>query len=279
MRVYLSNEPWSEFICYDNANVGGDGAGDAGGAAGGDVGATNGAAGGDAGAGEPTVPQSKFNAEMAKEKAKFQSQLKSMESRLQELSNSNSMTEQERTKLAEVLDDVKRASMTKEQALQREKKQLQDSLTKEIETLKTEKEILQQRYVKEMTARDILEAAAPEAFNPRQVVSLLMPLARMREEVDANGKPTGVFQTVIDLDDVDEKGQPIKSLLTPTEAIARMKEKTSEWGNLFRSNVVHGVGGNPAQGAGGKIDYKTMTPEQYMDIRKKNPEALGLRKK
>jgi hypothetical protein len=52
--------------------------------------------------------------------------------------------------------------------------------------------------------------------------------------------------------------------------------------NLFNKNVVSGVGGNSAiggltPGSNGKIDPRTVTPEQYMKIRKEKPELLGLK--
>ena len=59
-----------------------------------------------------------------------------------------------------------------------------------------------------------------------------------------------------------------------------MKEM-GEYANLFKSNVVAGVGANSATGgiapgASGRIDVRNLTAEQYAKIREENPEALGL---
>ena len=60
-----------------------------------------------------------------------------------------------------------------------------------------------------------------------------------------------------------------------------MKELPDIWGNLFRSGVVSGIGSRSATGGlmpgqGGQIDVRKLTPQQYREIRAKNPELLGL---
>ena len=60
-----------------------------------------------------------------------------------------------------------------------------------------------------------------------------------------------------------------------------MKQLPETWGNLFKSNIVSGIGGTSATGGhasgSGRVDVKKLTTEQYMELRKKNPAALGLR--
>ena len=56
------------------------------------------------------------------------------------------------------------------------------------------------------------------------------------------------------------------------------------YGNLFKSGVVSGIGGNSATGglapgANGQIDVRKLSPTQYREIREKNPELLGLKPK
>ena len=62
-----------------------------------------------------------------------------------------------------------------------------------------------------------------------------------------------------------------------------MKELAATYGNLFKSGVVSGIGatsgpGGVAPGGNGKVDVKNLTPQQYAEIRAKNPELLGLRR-
>jgi hypothetical protein len=60
-----------------------------------------------------------------------------------------------------------------------------------------------------------------------------------------------------------------------------MKELPSLFGNLFKSNIVSGVGAGTATGGNmsgsGRVDPKKISTEQYMRLRKENPEALGLK--
>ena len=63
-----------------------------------------------------------------------------------------------------------------------------------------------------------------------------------------------------------------------------MKELPELYGNLFKSGVVSGIGGNSATGglapgANGQVDVRKLSPTQYREIREKNPELLGLRPK
>ena len=88
------------------------------------------------------------------------------------------------------------------------------------------------------------------------------------------GKPTGEFKTVIDFPETDPKtGKPVAVRKTPEEAVKRMKE-LPEYGNLF-------VSGTPQKSAMPKkqdqVDVRNLTPAEYREIRKTNPELLGLR--
>jgi hypothetical protein len=60
-----------------------------------------------------------------------------------------------------------------------------------------------------------------------------------------------------------------------------MKELPEIYGNLFKSNVVSGIGSNSstaglAAGANGKVDPRKLSQAQYRELRAKNPESLDL---
>jgi hypothetical protein len=123
-----------------------------------------------------------------------------------------------------------------------------------------------------------------DAFNSGQIVGLLRPITELRPEWDKDGKETGRLVPMIDFPDVDEKtGENIKTLRTPQDAVKRMKELPQNYGNLFKSNVVSGVGAGTAAGTGvpasGTVDARKLTPEQYRKIREENPELLGLKRR
>jgi hypothetical protein len=63
--------------------------------------------------------------------------------------------------------------------------------------------------------------------------------------------------------------------MSPAAAVKRMKELAEVHGNLFKSNVVSGVGGSSGTANPGKIDMRKLTPQQYAKLRRENPSALG----
>jgi hypothetical protein len=75
---------------------------------------------------------------------------------------------------------------------------------------------------------------------------------------------------MVDFQDIDEKdGSEVRTLRTPADAVKRMQELPKVHGNLFRSNVVSGVGsGQATPGDGDNFDYANMSPEEYRKNRK-----------
>ena len=87
---------------------------------------------------------------------------------------------------------------------------------------------------------------------------------------------------MIDFPDIDEKtGENIKTLRSPQDAVKRMKELPQLYGNLFKANVVSGIGSGSAAGGvptgTGKVDVSKLSSEQYRKLRAENPAAIGLK--
>jgi hypothetical protein len=124
-------------------------------------------------------------------------------------------------------------------------------------------------------------------FNPDQLKTMMrgsgVELEQIRDE--ATGQLTENMRVVVVMDDRDAEGKPIRTKTDPVSAVKRMKALSAVYGNQFRSGVVSGVGSGSAPGGafsgpgGTGIDLKALTPQQYADIRAKNPELLGLRRK
>ena len=110
-------------------------------------------------------------------------------------------------------------------------------------------------------------------------------MTKMVEKTDEKGRGLGEFEPMIDFADVDlETGESVMTQRTPENAVKRMQELPDLYGNLFKSGVVSGIGGNSATGglapgANGQIDVRKLSPTQYREIREKNPELLGLKPK
>jgi len=98
------------------------------------------------------------------------------------------------------------------------------------------------------------------AYNPDQLLPYLMPSAKL---VEADGK------YLVRVITTDEAGQEVAH--TPAEAVANLK-RCSEHANLFKSALPAPAAPAKAE----KIDVRKLTHDQYLDIRAKNPESLGL---
>ncbi len=254
-------------------------------------------AGGGGGAGDEVKPpegftpeqQKKFNdavaTERRKQEAKYRKELEKTETTYKELlANSKSLTEKERQTLQDNLETIQGQLRSKEQQAAQEKKELEASYQGKLTAAEKRAQEAESRWRDSTVMRALQDAAVEhESYNPTQVVTLLKSMTRLVEQVDEKtGKPNGQFQVVVDFPDKDNTtGQNVMTSKTPAEAVKRMTEIT-EFQNLFRKNVVSGVGGNSAiggltPGSNGRIDPRTLTQEQYLKVRAEHPELLGLR--
>lgn len=268
---------------FDGDGDGGDGGGD-GNPVGDPAGDPNQPVGGD--------PNARFNQEqvntivqdrLAKATKKHKESNKKMETQLQQLLASQSLTDEERANLEVQLEDLRKQFRTKEEQAKIEKKQLQEKFTTDLDKAKESADYWENQYKSSTIARALQDAAVREdAFMPEQVVIIMKQYTVLREATDESGKGLGTLIPMVDLPDHDaETGKPIMTQRTPLDAVARLKELQP---NLFKANVVAGVGGSSAtdgntSGTDGKVDARELTPAQYAKIRKENPEALGLRRR
>jgi hypothetical protein len=223
----------------------------------------------------------KFLAEdRRKTEAKYKAELSKAEKNYQELLENKNLTEQDRTRLQESLEDVRKQLRTKEQQLSHEKKQVEEQYSTRLKEAEQKATHWETQYREEKITRAIVDAAVSEdAFRPEQIVLELFGKTKLVEDIDEiTKKPAGKHKVVVDFPDVAENGDPIMTQRTPREAVKRMKELSDLYGNLFKSGIVSGIGGSSGQGGvgTGHVDVSKLTPEQYMKLRKENPQALGL---
>lgn len=227
-----------------------------------------------AAAGFTPEQQDRVNKILAEDKRKHQAQFVKLEKQLQETLSTAKLTSDERSKLEEALENERKRFLTKEETAKIERKQLEDRFTGELVQAKTEAETWRNKYTESKITRALQDAAVTgDAYNSNTVVTVLRQMVKM---VDDN--------PMIDFQDVSEDtGEAIVKQMTPSEAIARMKQLPDAYGNLFKSGVVGGVGaasatGGLTPGQSGRVDPKKIkTMEQFMEIRSKNPGALGLK--
>jgi superfamily II RNA helicase len=235
---------------------------------------------------EKNFSQDDLNRFLADDRRKHQEKYKKLEESYKEILADKNLQKEQRAKMEAELADLQKSFRTKEQQAEYERKQERERFEGELETYKTAATKWESLYKNSVIDRSLQDAAvAAEAFNPGQIVGLLRPMTKMQEKTDEAGKSLGDFIPLIDFPDIDEKtGDQVITLRTPEEAVQRMKELPEMFGNLFKANVVSGVGSGSATGGvqsgdGGRVDPTKLTPEQYRKLRRENPEALGLKRR
>ena len=241
-------------------------------------------AGAAAGAGAGSFSQDDVNKFLAEDRRKHVEKFRALESSYQGILQDKTLATEQRSRLQTELEDLQKSFRTKEQQMEFEKKQVASKYENELGDWKGRATRWESMYKDQVIQTSLQEAAASgDAFNAGQIISLLRPWTELREEVGEDGKPTGKIIPMIDFPDIDEKtGENIKTLRSPRDAVKRMRELPQLHGNLFKMNVVSGVGSGSAAGANanaGKVDVSKLTPEQYRKLRAEHPEQLGLRKR
>ena len=229
--------------------------------------------------------QDEVNAFLAEDRRKHKEKIEQLEGVYKDALANQNLSAEQRQQLEHKLEDLQKTFRSKEQQLEYDKKQLEDKYSKEVSELKAKTAKLEQKYKDTLIDRSLQDAAAAhDAFSVSQIVSLLRPMTVMVEKTDDQGNITGDPEPQVDLTDIEEKtGKPIITRRVPADAVKRMKELPTLFGNLFKSNVVGGVGAGTATGGAssgsGRIDVTKITTEEYMRLRKENPEQLGLKRK
>lgn len=218
---------------------------------------------------------------LAKDRKKNDEKFKSLEKSYKDLLANQALSQEERDRLEQQLDDLQKQHRTKEEQAKHEKKQLQERYENELQEHKEAAAKWEMQHKEFLIERSLLDAAvASDAFMPDQIYDVVRKWTKLVDAVDENGKLTGQLKPMVDLPDVDaDTGKSIITQRTPMEAIERLKELQP---NLFKPNVVPGVGGNSSTGgvqpgADGRIDQSELTTEQWMKLYKEDPTKLGLR--
>jgi hypothetical protein len=237
-----------------------------------------------AAAGGKTFTQEDLNRFLAEDRRKHQTQLKEQAEKLETVLKNSQLTEQDRKVLQENLEAVKGQLRSAEAAAAKEKQELEQAFQSKLVDSEKKSQIWEGLYRESMIQRSLQDAAVKgDAWQPGQIVALLKPMTKLVACIDpTTNRPNGQHEVQIEMLDTDPKtGQQVVMNRTAEAAVARMKEVPDQYGNLFKSGVVSGIGSSSATGGlmpgqGGKIDVRKLTHEQYLEIRAKHPEMLGL---
>jgi len=228
---------------------------------------------------EKTFTQKDVDEIVVKRNKKVKAQLEQMERNYQKLLKEQNMSADMRSQLEKDLDDVRAQMMTKEEKLKAEKKKAQEEYEAKLATVVNERDSYKNLFETSTINRAISDAQQRhEGYDSDQFIALLGPKAKIVEEVDNHGQKTGQLVPRIEWKVNQEDGTVEQVLLSPDEAVEKMKSDTDKYGNMFKPNIATGVGGGTAPGTQsamvGKIDHKRMTDEEYFMARKKDPEAF-----
>jgi len=213
-----------------------------------------------------------FNNKLATERRKLQEQNQKTIGELKKLQAAQGTTEKQRQELQARIDDLQSQHLTKEELAKKEREKAEKQHKTEKERLISEKDHWQKMYSESTIVRSITDAALlHEAFNPDQLVGMLQNKVKLIEDKDTEGNPTGLYIPKMTFEDHDAEGKPLRLELTVSEAVKRMKDLPDRYGNLFKSGVNGGVGGNNGGGRVKKEDPSKLSMDKYMEWRKKNP--------
>ncbi len=267
-------------------NSGGDGGaggiGDSAGAGAGNGLGAGGSAGSGAGKGGRTFTQEEVNKFLADDRRKHTEKYTALEKSYQDLLENQNLSKEERTRLEDQLEDLRKQQRTKEQQLAYEKKQAEEKYQAELKQWQEKAGTWESRYT-ESTITQALQSAAikHDAFNPQQVIVQLRNQTKLVEKLDHVGKPTGKLVPMVEMSVKNEDSGAVEQLqMTPDEAVEYMKKNPEQWGNFFRHNIREGIGSSSATGAfagDGTVDHSKLSDEQWFKLRKENPAALGLK--
>jgi len=232
---------------------------------------------------EKTFTQEEVNKFLAADRRGHAEKYTKLEDSYKTVLQDKTLTGENRDRLESELESLRATFRTKEQQIEHDRSL---SETKYQEQLKiasesaNKYEMLYTDNVIEASLRDAADKNA--AWDPGQISALLRPSTSLQPVLNEAGEATGTFAPMVKFQDTDAEGKPIETLRTPSDAVKRMKEMPKKHGNLFRANVVSGVGqgaatGGVTPGSGALVDIETLTTEQHMKLRKENPGSLGLR--
>jgi len=183
---------------------------------------------------EKTFTQEDVNRLLATNKRELQSKLEASLAKLNELEKVG-----DPLALKAKIEELSTSLMTKEEIAKKEQEKLQKKYEEDLVRQKTEAESWAQRYKQSRIKESIAQAAAQHnAYNAAQLEMLLAPTAKVVEKTDADGKGLGEFEVKLPV----QVGDKVLEL-PASEAVAKMRENTAVFGNLFKIDSKSGFGG------------------------------------
>lgn len=226
-------------------------------------------AGSPAGPGNPTLPPGTPAATISREEherliaeatknAKKQSeqtltQLRELESQLQQGS-------QAQTQLQQRIQELEEANMSVEERAKAQQKRLQAEFERKQKELETRATSAESRFADHLVRHEVIAAASNAgAINSRHVLNELQQCAEVREVKDEADQNTGEFEVIVKIPRRSDEGKRYVEEMTVADAVKAMAE-SDEHKFLFNSDRRGGTGSRPSSRGGG--DLGNATPAQ-----------------
>lgn len=206
--------------------------------------------------------QAKVNALLAKQKTKMQEQLRSTQQRLEALSQTTALNDEERESLLAARNELEKQLKTRAQLEAEERAKIQRDYDQKLADAQSEVTRLKEERDRQTVDAALLTAFSDaDAFNPELSMVHLQPFTKLSEDRSKilvhfpNPNPTSEEDAVL--------------VFTPEEAVKHMKTIPDKYGNLFKTNVAAGIGGGSTS-AGfnpntGEIDVSKLSYAEYLE--------------
>jgi hypothetical protein len=233
----------------------------------------------DAAAADRVANQDELNAVLKREKDKFRVEREKLITQLEGIQANSRTTAETKAQLETQLEELRRANLSTEERARLEKAKLEKDWSGKLAEKDAEANQWRNRHNELQTGYSISSAAAAHAVVPTGIPfleSYLKPRSKLVEVQDTTGKGTGKFEAKVSLTVPDKDGKAVEVEYSVGDAVKQMKDMPETFGFLFASSAAAGLGAGT--GAPGKApNVAKMSPEAYMEARKKNPASLGLK--
>lgn len=218
---------------------------------------------------EKKFSQSDVNRFMQENKQALQKENQTLLDQMRRLEAGSNLSKKERIELQDRIKELEQKVLTKEELAERERQKLERERKTAIDEISKDRDSWKDRYTAQTIRNTIYDGAAREkAVSQSQIYAILRSMTSLEEEIDADGNRSGNLAPMVDYEDTDKEGKPVRLKLTVAQAIKRMKETPDLFGNLFESDKVAGMGGSASQGRKGGSNMPPKDPKEYMEWRK-----------
>lgn len=196
---------------------------------------------------------------------------------LEALQSTLRMTDEQREKMEEEIEGLRKQTLTAEEIAKREAKKAKDSYESQLTVAQKAAQTWEMRYNDLKINHEITSASQKHGVLPTSVPFLeayLKPKVKLSGVKDETGEITG-HVAMVDFTDQGTDGKSVDVQLSVDDTVKRMKELSESYGHLFAAPSGGGIGGNSGNPGGAKNAFRPgMTQQEYMRLRKENPQAL-----